>query len=76
MWAFYGNLWAKGAISWGTSYLKTHPLGNRCPERGSPTYTRTVDRIRTRALGDLSDHKTPVIPLYYGGGNFKDIVAY
>ncbi|MPC24709.1 hypothetical protein E2C01_017798 [Portunus trituberculatus] len=51
----------------GTSYLKAHPLGNRCPERGSPTYTRTMDRIRTRALGDPSDPKARMVPLYHGG---------
>ncbi|MPD06809.1 hypothetical protein E2C01_102637 [Portunus trituberculatus] len=45
-----GNLWVNGDTFSGTSYLKTHPLGNRCPERGSPTYTRTVDRIRTVRL--------------------------
>ncbi|MPC23820.1 hypothetical protein E2C01_016885 [Portunus trituberculatus] len=44
-----------------------HPLGNRCPEYGSPTYTRTVDRIRTRVLGDPSDPKTRMVPLYHGG---------
>ncbi|MPC34400.1 hypothetical protein E2C01_027787 [Portunus trituberculatus] len=42
--AFHGNLWAKGDTFWGASYLKVHPLGNRSPELGSPTYTRTVDR--------------------------------
>ncbi|MPC63511.1 hypothetical protein E2C01_057609 [Portunus trituberculatus] len=25
MWAFHGNLWAKGDILGGTSYLKPHP---------------------------------------------------
>ncbi|MPC78954.1 hypothetical protein E2C01_073463 [Portunus trituberculatus] len=44
-----------------------HPLGNRCPKRGNPTYTRTVDRIRTRALGDPSDPKSRMMPLYHGG---------
>ncbi|MPC19137.1 hypothetical protein E2C01_012045 [Portunus trituberculatus] len=50
----------------GTSYLKAHPLGNHCSERGSPTYTQTVDRIRTRALGDPSDPdpKARMVPLY------------
>ncbi|MPC52193.1 hypothetical protein E2C01_046056 [Portunus trituberculatus] len=57
MWAFHGNLWAKGDTFWGTSDLKAHPLGNSCPELGSPTYTRTVDRIRTRAFRDPSDTK-------------------
>ncbi|MPD06754.1 hypothetical protein E2C01_102581 [Portunus trituberculatus] len=27
----------------------------------------TVDRIRTRALGDLSDPKARMVPLYHGG---------
>ncbi|MPC13547.1 hypothetical protein E2C01_006285 [Portunus trituberculatus] len=27
-----GNLWAKGDTFSGTSYLKAHPLGNRCSE--------------------------------------------
>ncbi|MPC52949.1 hypothetical protein E2C01_046830 [Portunus trituberculatus] len=49
----------------GTSYLKAHLLGNRCPELRSSTYTRTVDRIRTRALGDPSDPKTRKAPLYH-----------
>ncbi|MPC63264.1 hypothetical protein E2C01_057359 [Portunus trituberculatus] len=31
MWAFHGNLWAKGDTFCGTSYLKAHPLGNPCP---------------------------------------------
>ncbi|MPC71633.1 hypothetical protein E2C01_065917 [Portunus trituberculatus] len=30
--AFHGNLWTKGDTFWGTSYLKAHRLGNRCPE--------------------------------------------
>ncbi|MPC37004.1 Muscle M-line assembly protein unc-89 [Portunus trituberculatus] len=34
---------------------------------GSPTYTRTMDRIRTRALADLSDPKARMVPLYHGG---------
>ncbi|MPC21082.1 hypothetical protein E2C01_014055 [Portunus trituberculatus] len=67
MWAFHGNFWAKGDTFWGTSCLKAHPLGNRCPERGSPTYTQTVDRIRTRTLGDSSDPKARMVPLYHGG---------
>ncbi|MPC28851.1 hypothetical protein E2C01_022063 [Portunus trituberculatus] len=29
---FHGILWAKGDTFWGTSYLKAHPLGNRCPD--------------------------------------------
>ncbi|MPC75203.1 hypothetical protein E2C01_069587 [Portunus trituberculatus] len=45
----------------GTSYLKVHPLGNRYPKQGSPTYTRTVGRIRTRVLGDPSDPKARVV---------------
>ncbi|MPC24890.1 hypothetical protein E2C01_017985 [Portunus trituberculatus] len=32
MWAFHVNLWAKGDTFYCTSYLKAHPLGNRCPE--------------------------------------------
>ncbi|MPD04279.1 Flap endonuclease GEN 1 [Portunus trituberculatus] len=32
LWAFHGNLWAEGDTFCGTSYLKAHPLGNRCPE--------------------------------------------
>ncbi|MPC81053.1 hypothetical protein E2C01_075653 [Portunus trituberculatus] len=48
----------------GTCDLKAHPLGNRCPERGSPTYTQTVNRIRTRALGDPSEPKARMGPLY------------
>ncbi|MPC72666.1 hypothetical protein E2C01_066978 [Portunus trituberculatus] len=67
MWAFHGNLWAKEGTFWGASYLKTHLLGNPCPERGSPVYTRTVDRIRTRALGDPSEPKARMVPLYHGG---------
>ncbi|MPC97886.1 hypothetical protein E2C01_093224 [Portunus trituberculatus] len=67
MWAFHGNLWAEGDTFCGTSYLKAHPLGNHCLESGSPTYTRTVDRIRTHALGDPSDRKTRMVPLYHGG---------
>ncbi|MPC77626.1 hypothetical protein E2C01_072084 [Portunus trituberculatus] len=59
MWVFHGNFWAKGDTCWGTSYLKAHPLGNRCPELGSPTYTQTVDRIRTRMLEDPSGPKAP-----------------
>ncbi|MPC49181.1 hypothetical protein E2C01_042976 [Portunus trituberculatus] len=35
--------------------------------RSCPTYTRTVDRIRTRALGDPSDPKARMVPLYHGG---------
>ncbi|MPC44788.1 hypothetical protein E2C01_038468 [Portunus trituberculatus] len=42
-------------------------FGNRCPECGSPTCTQTVDRIRTRALGDPSDPKARMVPLYHGG---------
>ncbi|MPC60859.1 hypothetical protein E2C01_054918 [Portunus trituberculatus] len=38
-----------------------HPLGNRCP-----SYTRTVDRIRTRVLEDPSDPKACMVPLYHG----------
>ncbi|MPC70939.1 hypothetical protein E2C01_065204 [Portunus trituberculatus] len=57
----------RGDTFWGTSYLKAHPLGNCCPEGGSPTYTRTVGKIRTRALGDPSDLKARVVPLYRGG---------
>ncbi|MPD04981.1 hypothetical protein E2C01_100697 [Portunus trituberculatus] len=67
MLAFHGNLLAKGDTFWGTSYLKAHPLGNRCLERGNPIYTRTVDSIRTSALGDPSDHKARMVPLYQGG---------
>ncbi|MPD00577.1 hypothetical protein E2C01_096058 [Portunus trituberculatus] len=63
---FTGILGLKGDTFCGTSYLKAHPLGNRCPERGSPTYTRTMDRIRTRAFGDPSDPKARMIPLYHG----------
>ncbi|MPC07990.1 hypothetical protein E2C01_000559 [Portunus trituberculatus] len=59
MWTFHGNLWAKGDTFWGISYLKAHPLGN-------PTYTRTVDRIRSRGLGDPSDPKGRMVPLYHG----------
>ncbi|MPC99474.1 hypothetical protein E2C01_094889 [Portunus trituberculatus] len=33
----------------------------------SPTYTRTVDRIRTRALEDPSDPKVRMVTLYHGG---------
>ncbi|MPC54314.1 hypothetical protein E2C01_048224 [Portunus trituberculatus] len=62
MWGFHGNLWAKGDTFWGTSYLKAHPLGNRCPKWGSPTYTQTVDRIRARALEDPSDPKGCMVP--------------
>ena len=29
IWAFYGNLWAKGDHLMETSYLKAHPFGNR-----------------------------------------------
>ncbi|MPC23234.1 hypothetical protein E2C01_016275 [Portunus trituberculatus] len=47
--------------------VPAHPLGNRCPESGSPTYTQTMDRIRTRALGDPSDPKARMVPLYHGG---------
>ncbi|MPC76274.1 hypothetical protein E2C01_070682 [Portunus trituberculatus] len=65
-WAFHAKLWAKGDFFGGTSYLITHPLGNPCPERGSPTYTRTVDRIRTPALGDPSDPKECMVPQYHG----------
>ncbi|MPC58119.1 hypothetical protein E2C01_052114 [Portunus trituberculatus] len=36
MWAFYGNLWAKGDTFCGTSYLKAHPLRNRCPRVRKP----------------------------------------
>ncbi|MPC87837.1 hypothetical protein E2C01_082716 [Portunus trituberculatus] len=64
IWASHGNLWA---TFWGISYLKAHPLGNRCPEGGSPTYTRTVDRIQSRALGDSADPKARMVPLYHGG---------
>ncbi|MPC07560.1 hypothetical protein E2C01_000124 [Portunus trituberculatus] len=67
MWAFHGNFWAKGDTFHGTSYLKAHPLKNRCPERGNPTYTRNVDRIQTRALGDPSDPKANIVPLDHGG---------
>ncbi|MPC71840.1 hypothetical protein E2C01_066130 [Portunus trituberculatus] len=61
------NLWAKGDTFWGTSYLKAHPLGNRYLKCGSRTYTRTVDKIRTRALGDPSDPKARMVQLYHGG---------
>ncbi|MPC11338.1 hypothetical protein E2C01_004002 [Portunus trituberculatus] len=40
-----------------TSCLKTHPLGNRYPEQGSPTFTWTMARIQTRVLGDPSAPK-------------------
>ncbi|MPD01748.1 hypothetical protein E2C01_097288 [Portunus trituberculatus] len=65
--AFHGNLWAKGDTFGGTSYLKAHPLGNRCPKSGGPTNTRTVDRIRTLVLGDPLDPKARMVPLYHGG---------
>ncbi|MPC43570.1 hypothetical protein E2C01_037220 [Portunus trituberculatus] len=61
MWAFHGNLWVKGDTVLGTSYLKAHPLGNCCQ-----SYTRTVDRIRTRSLEDPSDPKARMAPLYHG----------
>ena len=32
MWAFYGNLWAKGDHLMETFYLKAHRFGNRYPE--------------------------------------------
>ncbi|MPC95226.1 hypothetical protein E2C01_090427 [Portunus trituberculatus] len=35
----------------------------------TPTYTRTVDGIRTRVLGDPSDPKARRVPLYHGGPN-------
>ncbi|MPC58185.1 hypothetical protein E2C01_052180 [Portunus trituberculatus] len=50
----------KGILFGGTSYLKAHPLG-------SPPYIRTMDMIRTRALGDPSDPKARMVPLYHGG---------
>ncbi|MPC83604.1 hypothetical protein E2C01_078316 [Portunus trituberculatus] len=50
---------AEGAVR-----RSAHPLGNRCLKRGSPTYTRIVDRIRTSALGDPSDPKARMVPLY------------
>ncbi|MPC45336.1 hypothetical protein E2C01_039033 [Portunus trituberculatus] len=66
MWAFHRNFWAKGdTFLGGTSYLKAHPLRNHCPKCGSPTYTRTVDRIRTRMLGDPSDTKAHMVPLHH-----------
>ncbi|MPC81927.1 hypothetical protein E2C01_076568 [Portunus trituberculatus] len=37
------------------------------PTEESPTYTRTMERIRTRALGDPSDPKARMVPLYHGG---------
>ncbi|MPD04428.1 hypothetical protein E2C01_100114 [Portunus trituberculatus] len=64
---FTGISRLKRILFCGTSYLKAHPLGNPCPECGSPTYTRTVDRIRTSALGDPSDPTARMVPLYHGG---------
>ncbi|MPC65538.1 hypothetical protein E2C01_059675 [Portunus trituberculatus] len=74
MWAFHGNFWAKRDNFWGPSYLKAHPLGNRCPECGIPTYTRTVDRIRTRTLGDPSDPKAGMVPLCPNCPVFKRLI--
>ncbi|MPC59495.1 hypothetical protein E2C01_053515 [Portunus trituberculatus] len=79
MWASHGNLWTKGVTFWG--YLlsqspsarkplprvrKPNPEYILCIYSG-PTYTRTVDRIRTCALGDPSDPKACMVPLYHGG---------
>ncbi|MPC71750.1 hypothetical protein E2C01_066036 [Portunus trituberculatus] len=67
MWAFHGSLWAKGDTFWGTSYLKAHPLG------GCPTYTWTMDRIKTRARGDPSDPKARMVLLYHCG-SFTSVI--
>ncbi|MPC72835.1 hypothetical protein E2C01_067149 [Portunus trituberculatus] len=63
--AFHGYFWGQGNTFLGTSYFKSHPLGNRCPERESPTYIRTVNRIRTHAFGNPSDAKARMVPLYH-----------
>ncbi|MPC52209.1 hypothetical protein E2C01_046072 [Portunus trituberculatus] len=61
MWVF-----SREFLDWryifGTRYLKAHPLRNRYPEEGSLfSHTRTVIRIRTRALGDLSGLQTACV---------------
>ncbi|MPC92344.1 hypothetical protein E2C01_087427 [Portunus trituberculatus] len=53
------------------SFAAAHPLTNRCPEGGSPTYTRTVGRIRTCAFGDPSDSKPRMVPLYHGSSSLS-----
>ncbi|MPC91691.1 hypothetical protein E2C01_086746 [Portunus trituberculatus] len=63
---FTGVYGLKKVLFGDTSYLKAHQLGNRYPEKESPTYIPTMSRIRTRALGDPSDHKARVGPLYHG----------
>ncbi|MPC07781.1 hypothetical protein E2C01_000348 [Portunus trituberculatus] len=47
-------------------------MGEPLPRvRKPPAYTQTVDRIRTRALGDPSDPKVRMVPVYHGGSNYK-----
>ncbi|MPC60564.1 hypothetical protein E2C01_054613 [Portunus trituberculatus] len=63
MWAFHGNFWAKKGTFLGYLLSQSPPARKPLPRVRKSTYTQTVDRIRTRALGDPSDPKARMVPL-------------
>ncbi|MPC88315.1 hypothetical protein E2C01_083216 [Portunus trituberculatus] len=69
MWTFHGNLWANGdSFFWG--YLLSHSPSARKPlprvRKPNLHSDRGVDRIPTRVLGDPSEPKARMVPLYHG----------
>ncbi|MPC86175.1 hypothetical protein E2C01_080991 [Portunus trituberculatus] len=78
-WTFFQCVFVSVGVFTGIYGLKEihfgYPLSQSPPARKplsrvrKPIYTRTVDRIRTRALGDPSDLKACMVLLYHGGKN-------
>ena len=66
IWAFYGNVWAKGDNLMETFYLKAHPFENRHPE-WMPILHSNRGQDSNPWPGNPKTPKAQTLQLYHGG---------